>query len=152
MVEMPCNSENVTSYHCACARDLHGNVMYVIWTLNSVYLRLFVGMPAPAPPPSPLDPRFPLVNEMSPHIYTTHVSGILGVGGNRVVDAEDNIQLKNLTSGGNYSVSKYTEASSVQIYKMVSCMRGWTTIYPALSVFYACIVLKIAHTVDNQNL
>ena len=100
----------------------------------------------------PLDPRCPLVNKMSLHIYTTYVCGILGLGENRVVEVkEDNIQLKTLTSGGKYSVSKYTEASTVQIYKIVSCMRGWTTIYPTLSVFYACIVLKLAHTVDNQN-
>ena len=39
-------------------------------------------------------------------------------GGGRVVDVkEDNIQLKILTSGGKYFVSKYTEASTVQIYK-----------------------------------
>ena len=39
-----------------------------------------------------------------------------------VVDAkEDNIQLKTLTTGGKYSVSKYTEASTVQIiYNIVS--------------------------------
>ena len=53
--------------------------------------------------------------------------------------------------GGKYSVSKYTEASPVQIYKLVSCRRGRTTIHPALSVFYVCIVLKTAHTVYNQN-
>ena len=69
----------------------------------------------------------------------------LGSGvGDRVVDAKkDNMQLKTLTSGGKYSVSIYTEASTVQIYKIVSCRRGGTTIYPALSAFYACIVLKI---------
>ena len=53
---------------------------------------------------------------------------VVGGGGgrvNRVVDAkEDNIQLKILTSGGKYSVSKYTEASTVQIYKIVSYRRG----------------------------
>ena len=65
-----------------------------------------------------------------------------------VVDA--NIQLKTLTSGGKYSVS-ISEASTVQIYKMVSCWLGWLTIGPALWVYYACIVLKIAYTVDNQN-
>ena len=60
------------------------------------------------------------------YIYTTYVSGILGLGGNRVVDAkEDNIQqMKTLISGGKYSVSKYTEASTVQIYKIVSGRRG----------------------------
>ena len=120
MVEIPCNSKKLTSYHCACARDLHGNMMFVIRTLNSMYLSLCLDM---FPHPN-LDPRCPLVNEMSPHIYTIYVSGILGLGGNRVVDAkEDNIQLKTLTSGGKYSVSKYTEASIVQIYKMVSCRR-----------------------------
>ena len=35
----------------------------------------------------------------------------MGGGGCRVVDAkEDNIQMKTLTSGSKYSVSKYTEA------------------------------------------
>ena len=53
------------------------------------------------------------------------LSGIIGLEGNRVVEAkEDNIQLKTLTSGGKYSVSKYTEASTIQIYKIVSCRRG----------------------------
>ena len=28
-----------TFYHCACARDLHGNVMYVTRTLNSVLFK-----------------------------------------------------------------------------------------------------------------
>ena len=43
--------------------------------------------------------------------------GRVAGGGNRVVDAkEDYIQLKPLTSGGKYSVSKYTEVSTVQIY------------------------------------
>ena len=37
------------------------------------------------------------------------------------------------------------------MYEMVSCRCGWTTIYPTVSVVYACIVLKIAHKVDNQN-
>ena len=152
MVEMPCSSKNLTSYHCACARDLHGIVMCVIRTLNSMYLSLFLDM---FPPPR-LKMSFGQWN------VTTYIHKIckwhLGSGGegwgveNRVINAkEDNIQLKTLTSGGKYSVLKYTKASTVQIYKMVSCRRGWTTIYPALSVFYACIVLKIADTVDNQN-
>ena len=48
-----------------------------------------------------------------------------GRWGDRVVDAkEDNIQLKTLTSGGKYLVSTYTEASTVQIYKIVCCRRG----------------------------
>ena len=34
------------------------------------------------------------------------------------------IQLKTLTVGGKYSVSKYTAASTVQIYKIVSCRSG----------------------------
>ena len=82
---------------------------------------------------------------MPPHIYTTYVSGILGlVGGgggawDSVVDAKkDNMQLKNLTLGGKYSISKYNEASTVHIYiykNIVTYRRGWTTIYPALSVF-----------------
>ena len=105
MLEMSCDSK--TYYHCACAGDSHGNVMYVIRTLNSVYLSLFLDMS-----PSRPDPRCPLVNEMSQHIYTTYVSGILGLGGGggvRVVDAkEDNIQLRTLTL----------------IYKIVSCRRG----------------------------
>ena len=63
---------------------------------------------------------------MSQHIYTTYVlvNGILGLcfeggwgGGDRVVEAkEDSIQLKTLTSGAKYSISKYIEASTVQIY------------------------------------
>ena len=122
MLEMPCNSKNLTSYHCACTRDLHGNVMYLIRMFNFMYLSLFLDMFPP------LDPRCPLVNKMSPHIYTTYISGIFslgGGGGNRVVDAkEDNIQLKTLTSGGKYSVLKYTAASTVQIYKILSCRRG----------------------------
>ena len=43
-VEMPCNSKGFTAYHCACARDLHGNVRYVIRMLNFVYLSLFLDM------------------------------------------------------------------------------------------------------------
>ena len=94
--------------------------MYVIRTLNFVYISLFLDMLLPPP-----DPRCPLVNEMSPHMYTTYVNGILGLGGNRVADAkEDNLQLKTLTSGGKYSVSKYTEVSTVQVYKIISCRRG----------------------------
>ena len=93
-------------------------MMYVIRMLNSIYLSLYLDMPALPP----LDPRCPLVNEMSPHIYTTYVSGMLGRargggGVDRVADAkEDNLQLKTLTSGGKYSVSTYIEASTVQIY------------------------------------
>ena len=69
--------------------------MYAIRTLKSVYLSLFLDMS------SPLDPRCPLDNGMLSHIYTTSVSGILGLGGNRVVDVkEDNMQLKTFTSGG----------------------------------------------------
>ena len=71
--------------------------------------------------------------------------------GSRGTGLKTTYNWKTLTSGGKYSVSKYTEASTVQIYKIVSCGRGWTTIYPALSIFYACIVVKIAHTVDIQN-
>ena len=36
--------------------------------------------------------------------------------GQRNVAKEDNIQLKTLTPGGKYSVSIYTEASTVQVY------------------------------------
>ena len=65
----------------------------------------------------PLDPRCHLANAENVAIYTTHVS--------RVVEAkEDNMQLKTLTSGAKYSVLRYTKASTVQIYKAVSCMRG----------------------------
>ena len=40
----------------------------------------------------PWDPRRPLANEFS---YTTYPSGILGLGGNRVVEAKEiSIQLK----------------------------------------------------------
>ena len=93
-------------------------------TLSSVYLSLFLDISAPPP-----DPRCPLVKEMLPHIYTTYVSGILGLVGDRVVDPKkDNLQLKTLTSGGKYSVSKYTEASTVQIYKIVSCRPGMESI------------------------
>ena len=45
-------------------------------------------------------------------------------------------------------LQKFNFLSTIQIYKIVSCRRGGTTIYPALWVFYACIVLKIAHSVD----
>ena len=87
MVEMPCKTKKKKKkkkkkknnfFHCACASDLHGNMVYVIKTLNSVCLSLFLDM---FPPPPTLDPRWPFVNEMSPHIYTTYVSGILGLGG-----------------------------------------------------------------------
>ena len=55
------------------------------------------------------------------YIYKWH----LGSEGNRVVQAkEDGIQLKTLTSGAKYSVLKYTNASTVQIYEIVSCRRG----------------------------
>ena len=44
----------------------------------------------------------------------------MGLGGNRVVEAkEDKIQLGTLTSGAKYSVLKYTEASTEQIYKII---------------------------------
>ena len=89
--------------------------MYVIRTLNSVYLSLFLDMS-----PHTLDPRCPLVNKMSLHIYTCkwHLGSGVGGGGNRVVEVkQDNIQLKTLTSGSKYTVSKYTVASTVQILK-----------------------------------
>ena len=135
-----------TSYQCACIKDLHGNVMYVIRTLNSVFLSsLFLDM---------LPPRLKMsFGQRNIAIYIHKIcKWHLGSRGNRVVDAkEDNIQLKTLTLHGKYSVSKYTEASTVQIYKIVSCGRGWTPIYPALSVFYACIVLKIVHTISKRH-
>ena len=69
--------------------------MYVIRTLNSVYLSLFLDMP---PPPIP-KMSFGQQNVIT-YVHNS-VSGILGLGGNRVVEVkEDNIQLKTLTSGG----------------------------------------------------
>ena len=118
MVEISCNSKNLTSYHCACARDLHGNVMYVIRTPKSVYISLFLYMSPPPPPPPVTKPKM----SFGQRNVATYIHNIckwqLGSrgrgGGRRVVDAkEDNIQLKTLTSGGKYSVSKYTEASTV---------------------------------------
>ena len=88
---------------------------------------------------------------MSSDIYTTYVSGILGLGGDRVVDAkEDNMQLKTLISVGKYSVSKYTETSTVQLIKSLA-VDVVEQLFTLLYLLYACIVLKIAHTVDNQN-
>ena len=49
MLKMPCSSKNLTSYRCACARDLHGNMMYVIRMLNSVCLSLLLDMFPPGP-------------------------------------------------------------------------------------------------------
>ena len=134
---MTCNSKNLTSYHCACARELHGKVMFVIRMLNSVYISLFLDMFPPPPPP--LNPRCPLVNEMSPHIYTSYVNGIFGLGGGGGEQGCWHQRRQHTTENFNirckYSVSKYTKASTVQIYKIVSYRRGWTTIYLALSVF-----------------
>ena len=50
---------------------MHGIVMYVIKFI-------FIYVP---PSPHPLDSSGHLVNEMSSHIYTTYVSGILGLVG-----------------------------------------------------------------------
>ena len=55
-VEMLCNSKHLTSYHCACARDLHGTVMFAIRMINSVYSSLFLDM-SPRPPPPPRRPK-----------------------------------------------------------------------------------------------
>ena len=151
MVEMPCNSKKkIISYHCACASDLHGNMVHVIKTLNSVCLSLFLDMFPPSPHPRP-KMTFCQRNVATyiHNICKWHLGSRWGTGLSMPKKATYNWKLYHL--GGKYSVSKYTEASTVQIYKMVSCRRGWITIYPALSVFYACIVLKIAHTVDNQN-
>ena len=93
--------------------------MYVIRTLNSVYVSLYLDMFPPRPKMS--------FGQRNVAIYIHNIrKWDLGLGGNRVVDAkEDNIQLKTLTSGGKYSVSTYTEASTVQIYKIViRCRRG----------------------------
>ena len=68
------------------------------------------------------------------HVYATYVSWIWGLEGKRVFETqEDNIQVKTLAK---YSVLKYTEASTIQIYKIVGCKRGLTTIYLALMVVY----------------
>ena len=65
-----------------------------------------------------LDPRCPLVNEMLLHKYTTYVSGILGLGEEQGCRRQRRQHAtENLTSGGKYSVSKYTEASALQIYR-----------------------------------
>ena len=88
--------------------------------LNSVCLSLFLDVFHHPPPP---DSRWPFVNKMSAHIYTTYVSGILGqVGGgagrgrgrDRVVDAkEDNFQLKTLSS--------WRQKISFEIYRGSNC-------------------------------
>ena len=93
--------------------------MYVIRMLNSVYLSLFLDMFPPRPKMS-----FGQRNVVT-YIHNICKWDLGSRGGNSVVDTkEDNIQLKTLTSGGKYSVSKYTEASAVQIYKIVSCRHG----------------------------
>ena len=53
-------------------KNLHENVIYAIKTLNFVYITSFLDM-------LPLDPRCPLANRMSQNIYTTYVSGLLGL-------------------------------------------------------------------------
>ena len=73
---MPCNSKRSSTYHRACARDLHENMIYIIRTLNFVYLIFFFFGYVP-----PLDPRCPWAKEMSQHIYKTYVSDILDLGG-----------------------------------------------------------------------
>ena len=70
-------------------------------------------------------------------IYKWHF-GRWGERGNRVVEAEENTQLK---TGAKYQVLKINGG----IYKIVDCKYGLTTVYLALSVFNACIILKIAH-------
>ena len=92
--------------------------MYVIRTLNFVYLSLFLDM-FPQ-----LEPRGPLANEMSQHIYTTYVSGILGLGGEQGCRSQ---RRQNTTENFNIGcqiVLKYTQASIVYIYKIISCRRG----------------------------
>ena len=62
---------------------------------------------------------------------------------NRVDKAkEDGIQIATLATGAKQSVLRYTEASIVQMYKIVACKCGLATIY---------IVLKTEHTEDDQN-
>ena len=65
------------------------------------------------------------------YIHNIYYKWHLGSWGAHVVDAkEDNIQLKTLTSGGKYSVLKYTEASTVQIYEPrheKMCLREFPT-------------------------
>ena len=67
--------------------------------------------------------------------------------GKRVVEAkEENTQLKILHQVPN---TQFCNIPWHQLYKYIKLLL--VGVYPAVSVFYACIVLKIAHTADNQN-
>ena len=135
MAEMTCNSKNLTFYHCACARELHGKVMFVIRMLNSVYISLFLDMfPPPPSKPKMFFGQWNVATYI--HIICKSHLGSRGGGGEQGCwHQRRQHTTENFNIRCKYSVSKYTEASTVQIYKIVSYRRGWTTIYLALSVF-----------------
>ena len=86
----------------------------------------------------PLDPRCrPLVNEMSPHIYTTYVSGILGLGGEQGYRQRRQHTTENFNIRWQIPVSKYTEAPTVQTNNIKWLVVGVLEqlLYLALSVF-----------------
>ena len=91
---MPCNSKGFYVYHCACANDLHGNVMYSIRILNSEYLSFFLDMPSSPRPKMPFNQR-----KIATYIHNICKWNI-GSRGNKAVEAkEDSTQLQTLTSG-----------------------------------------------------
>ena len=109
---MPFNSKSLSTYHCACARDLHRNVICANRTLNFVYLSLFLDMfPIPTPRPK---------MSFGQRNVATYIHNLC----KRHLGSRGELGCRTLTSGAKYLVLKYTEASTVQIYKTVSCRHG----------------------------
>ena len=66
---------------CACVRNILKLMTFVIEKMKLVSFSLFLNA-------SPLNPRCPLNNNMSPYTYTEYVKGVSGLGGGVVVQAK----------------------------------------------------------------
>ena len=136
---MPCNSKHLTC-HCACARDLHGSVIFVIRTLNSIYLSLFLDM-FPPPPRPKMSFGQRNVTTYVHNICKWHLGSRWGTG--LLTPKKTTCNLKLLHQVANTQFWNILRHQQYKYIKLLVGGRGWTTIYPAFSVFYACIVLKI---------
>ena len=85
---------------------------------------------------------------MSLHIYTTYVKGVVGLGGNRVVQTKEDIRhLTNISRFAKWSFLLHINCIFTQnVYKNY---RDRTIVYLILSVNIH--VTKIASIVDDQN-